>query len=52
MENAYKILVGNLKGRDHSEDLGVGGRIILEQILGKCNEKLWNGFIWLRIGLL
>jgi hypothetical protein len=25
----------NLKGRDHSEDLGVDGRIILEWILGK-----------------
>jgi hypothetical protein len=29
--NAYKIL----KRRDHSEDLGVDGRIILERILGK-----------------
>jgi hypothetical protein len=28
MRNAYKILVGKLKGRDHSEDL------ILEWILG------------------
>jgi hypothetical protein len=25
----------NLNGRDHSEDLGVDGRIILEWILGK-----------------
>jgi len=25
----------NLKGRDHSEDLGVDGRILLECILGK-----------------
>jgi hypothetical protein len=25
----------DLKGRDHSEDLGVDGRIILECILGK-----------------
>jgi hypothetical protein len=25
----------NLKGRDHSEDLGVDGKIILEWILGK-----------------
>jgi hypothetical protein len=28
VRNAYKILVGNLKGRDHSEDLGIDGRII------------------------
>jgi hypothetical protein len=26
---AYEILVGNLKGRDHLEDLGVDGRLIL-----------------------
>jgi hypothetical protein len=25
----------NLEGREHSEDLGVDGRIILEWILGK-----------------
>jgi hypothetical protein len=39
----------NLKGRDHSEDLGVDGRIILELILGKQGGNLWSGFIWLRI---
>jgi hypothetical protein len=26
---------GNLNGRDHSEDLGVDGKIILEWFLGK-----------------
>jgi hypothetical protein len=26
MRNAFKILVGNLKGRDYSEELGVDGR--------------------------
>jgi hypothetical protein len=24
----YKIYIGNLKGRDHAEDLGVEGKII------------------------
>jgi hypothetical protein len=33
MRNSYKILVGNLKERDHSEDLSVDGRIILEWTL-------------------
>jgi hypothetical protein len=33
--NAYKILVGNLKGTDHSEELRVEGKIILELIFGK-----------------
>jgi hypothetical protein len=27
---AYKVLVVNPEGKDHSEDLGVDGRIILE----------------------
>jgi hypothetical protein len=35
MRNAYRILVVNLKRRDHSEDLGMNGSIILEWILGK-----------------
>jgi hypothetical protein len=30
MRNAYKILVGKLEGRDHSEELGVDTRIILK----------------------
>jgi hypothetical protein len=30
----------NLKGRDHSEDLGVDERIILEWILGKQGGKM------------
>jgi hypothetical protein len=30
----------NLKGRDDSEDVGSGGRIILERILEEENEKV------------
>jgi len=40
----------NLKGRDHSEDIGKDRMIILECILRKLGEKLWIGFIWLSIG--
>jgi hypothetical protein len=39
----------NLTGRDHSEDLDIDGKIILEWILGKLGGKLWTGCIWLRI---
>jgi hypothetical protein len=28
-----KFWSGNLKGKDHSEDLGVGGKVILDWIL-------------------
>jgi hypothetical protein len=50
MMNAYKIWSENLKGRDHSEELDVGGRLILEWFLEKQGGKGWTGFIWLRIG--
>jgi hypothetical protein len=45
----YKILDGNLKGRDHLEDLGEDGRI-LQLISGKQSGKVWIGFVWLRAG--
>jgi hypothetical protein len=35
MKNVYKISIGNLKGEDRSEDVGVDGKIILEWMLGK-----------------
>jgi hypothetical protein len=41
--------LGNLKGRDHSEELGIDGKIILEWILEEESEKVWTGFSWLRI---
>jgi hypothetical protein len=34
MRNVYSTLVENLKGRDHSEDPGGDGKIMLEWILG------------------
>jgi hypothetical protein len=40
MRNAYKISSENLKGRDHLEDVGVDGKIILEWILRKqCGNE-------------
>jgi hypothetical protein len=34
-----KFWSGDLKGRDYIQDVGVDGRIILEWILGKYDEK-------------
>jgi hypothetical protein len=45
-----KFWSDNLKGRRHSEDLGVDGEMIFEGILGKQGGKVWTGIIWLRIG--
>jgi hypothetical protein len=35
MSDAYNIFVENLKGKEHLEDLGVDGKVILQWILGK-----------------
>jgi hypothetical protein len=41
--NAYKISSEDLKRRDHSEDLDVDRKLILEWMLGKQDGKLWTG---------
>ena len=46
--NAYKYLVGNLKERNHLEDIGVDGRITLKRTLNKQDARVWASFIWLR----
>jgi hypothetical protein len=50
VRNAHIILVEKPKGKKHSQDLGIDGRIVLEFIVEKCGGKLWTGFIWLRRG--
>jgi hypothetical protein len=44
---AYRVLVGNLRERDHFENLGVDGWVIFRWIFRK-----WGGIglTWLRIG--
>jgi hypothetical protein len=34
----------NLKERDHSEDLGVNSKIIVEWIFQKQGGKMWTGY--------
>ena len=50
IRNLYMVLVGKSKERDHSEDLGIDGRI-LKWILKKQNWRAWTSFIWLRTGI-
>jgi hypothetical protein len=42
--------VGKPKVRDHLENLGLDGRVILKWIINKQGGSGWNGFIWQRIG--
>jgi hypothetical protein len=42
--------LGGSKVRDHWEDLGVGGRIIVRWTLGRQGSMWRTGFGWLRIG--
>jgi hypothetical protein len=41
---------GNLRERDHLDDTGVEGRIILRQIIKKRDVGVWTVSSWLRIG--
>jgi len=37
---------GDLMERDHLEDLGTDGRVLLKWIVQKWNEEAWTGLIW------
>jgi hypothetical protein len=50
MINVYHILVANMKGKAHLEDMDVDGKTILKLIFKKHGATLWIGFIWLRTG--
>jgi hypothetical protein len=44
-KGAYRVLE-----RDHLENVGVYGRIILKWIFKKWNGESWTVLIWLRMG--
>jgi hypothetical protein len=48
---AHWVLVGRPEGRDHLEDPGVDGRIILKQMFQKWDREAMTCLIELRIGI-
>jgi hypothetical protein len=47
---AYRVMVGNLKERDHLGDPGMIGWIVFRWIFRKWDLWVWTGSSWLRIG--
>jgi hypothetical protein len=45
-----EIWWGNLSEKDHMEDQGVDGRIILRWIFSKYDVGIWTGSRWLMVG--
>jgi len=46
------VWCSDLMERDHLEDLGMDGRLILKCIFQKWGGETWTGLLWLRIGTL
>ena len=46
----YRVVVVEPEGKNHLEDLGVDGRIILRRTFRKFEAGAWTGSIWSRIG--
>jgi len=45
----YRVLAGKPEERNHLDDPGIDGRIILRWIFRKWDVGAWTGSSWLRI---
>jgi hypothetical protein len=46
----YRVLVGNLRERDHWGDPGLDGSVIVRRTFRKWDIGVWTGLSWLRVG--
>ena len=46
----YRVVIGKPEGKNHLEDRGFDGRIILRWIFGKWDVGTWTGLMCLKIG--
>jgi hypothetical protein len=49
---AYRILLEELRERDHLEDLGVDGMVLLKWMFKKWGGRPWDGLNWFGIGTI
>jgi hypothetical protein len=47
----YRGFAGKPERKNHLEDPGVDGRIILRWIFRKWDVRAWTGLMWLRTGI-
>jgi len=46
----YRVLLGNMREREHLEDLSVDGSVMLKWTFKKWDGREWPGLIWLGMG--
>ena len=46
----YRVVGGKPEGKNHLENRGLDGKIILRWIFRKWDMGAWTGSMWLRIG--